>query len=399
MKKIQFVGVVEKKEDGKNTLYRKYYFRVLLPDGRTVNSTKLLRIGEDEKALYRQFEKACLEEAGREKGKDPSPLRLAGLCRDLTLSEVMDLHRDAKADYEEATGQYHRYLRKRIDEALGAKKICNIQVWQLDEFSRRLAREPNRLTGKPLSRVTVHRVQAFLVQIFRWAFRKGYIDEDPTLRMERFRKAKSRTGTPGRQVVDDLVVAVQREAVPRHYRIFFYLLLYTGMRREEVLGLRWSDVDFSEKHDLCPAGQGQGRRERLPGEGAEERAERAGYPVVRTPEEAAVGVARHNRFKKARPSFAVREGGAGIRDRGRADGEAGAPGHVLALASRVLGTAGPRPGHAPHAAALFRDVPSLLRGGPADGHVPGRAQRPGHHVRHLCGGNTERAGQGKEDAG
>ena len=241
MNKIRFVGAVEKTVDGKKVLYRKFYFRALLPDGRTVNSTRLLTVGEDEKAAYREFEVACL----REGGKKGSPLRLAAICRDLTLTQVMDLHRDSKADYEKATTQYHHYLRKRIDEALGAKKIRDIQLWQLDEFSRRLAKDPNRLTGKPLSRVTVHRVQAFLVQIFHWAYKKGYIDTDPTVKMERFKKVKSRVTAPKQQAVDELADMLMKEDIPGHYRIFAFLALFTGMRREEILGLRWSDIDFS----------------------------------------------------------------------------------------------------------------------------------------------------------
>ena len=51
MKKIRFVGVVEKTEDGRKKLFRKYYFRVLLPNGRSVSSTRLLQVGEDENTI------------------------------------------------------------------------------------------------------------------------------------------------------------------------------------------------------------------------------------------------------------------------------------------------------------------------------------------------------------
>ena len=242
MNKIQFVGLVEKTVDGRKELFRKFYFRAFLPNGRSVSSTKLFRFGEDEKAAYREFEANC----ERESKKKDHPLRMVALCKDLTLSQVMDLHRDAKPDYEKATTQYHFYLRKRIDEALGSKKIRDIQLWQLDEFSLRLAKEPNRQTGKPLSRVTIHRIQAFLAQIFHWALKKGYIDSDPTLKMERFKKGKSRVTAPKQQTVDDLADLLQKENIPGHYRIFAFLALFTGMRREEILGLRWPDIDFKE---------------------------------------------------------------------------------------------------------------------------------------------------------
>ena len=65
MKKIQFVGVVEKTEDGRKKLFRKYYFRVLLPNGKSVSSTRFLQVGEDENTIYREFEKACIQEAAQ----------------------------------------------------------------------------------------------------------------------------------------------------------------------------------------------------------------------------------------------------------------------------------------------------------------------------------------------
>ena len=119
MKKIRFMGVVEKMEDGRKKMFRKYYFRVLLPNGRSVNRIRLLHVDEDVDALYREFEKACIQEAAQ--GKKGLSLRLAGLRRDLTLTEVIDMHREARPDYEKATTQYHQYIRKRIDEALGGK--------------------------------------------------------------------------------------------------------------------------------------------------------------------------------------------------------------------------------------------------------------------------------------
>ena len=87
MKKIRFVGVVEKTEDGRKKLFRKYYFRVLLPNGKSVSSTRFLQVGEDENTIYREFEKACIQEAAQ--GQKGLSLRLAGLRRNLTLTEVV----------------------------------------------------------------------------------------------------------------------------------------------------------------------------------------------------------------------------------------------------------------------------------------------------------------------
>ena len=248
VKKITFIGMKAVKVGRTTTMFRKYRFRTLVYDGfgraKTVNRTCLLRLGEDEKAAFEEFEKEC--QPAVSPGK-PIKQSIDSPANDLTLSEVLDLHRDMNKGYEAATRQYHTCLRKRIDEALGAKKIRSIRVWQLDEFSRRLSGQRNRNTGQPLSKVTIHRIQAFLVQIFRWAKKKGYIDNDPTERMERFKKTKSRISTPKENVVDELSRLLLSEPVPWHFRMFAFFALLTGMRREEIMGLKWIDLDFGEE--------------------------------------------------------------------------------------------------------------------------------------------------------
>ena len=250
MKKIEFAGTKEVRIDGVMTVLRKFRFRVQYtgPDGKTStrNRTCLLRYGDDEFSAYYAFEKEIrqLELAGVNRRRyETWNLSFAG--KELTLSEVMDLHRDSNLDNEGATKQYYNYLRKRIDEALGKKKIQNIRLYHLDEFSRRLSEQVNRHTGRPLSRVTMHRIQAYLIQIFHWAKKKGIIDTDPTVNMERFKKGKkSRVVAPEQDVIDRLTKLLVEEDIPWHFRIFSFLALFTGMRREEILGLRWIDVDF-----------------------------------------------------------------------------------------------------------------------------------------------------------
>ena len=252
MKKIEFAGTKEVRVDGVMTVFRKYRFRVPItrPDGKTSirSHTCLLRYGDDEFSAYYAFEKEIrqMELAGiNQRRYETWNLSFSG--KEMTLSEVMDLHRDSSLDNEGATKQYYNYLRKRIDEALGKKKIQNIRLYHLDEFSRRLSKQMNRNTGRPLSRVTMHRIQAYLIQIFHWAKKKGIIDTDPTENMERFRKGKkSRVSAPEQDVIDRLTKLLVEEDIPGHFRIFSFLALLTGMRREEVLGLRWVDVDFRE---------------------------------------------------------------------------------------------------------------------------------------------------------
>lgn len=94
-----------------------------------------------------------------------------------------------------------------------------------------------------LSPKTVHCYHGFLSTIFAYAVKTGEIAVNPcancTLPKVSVTERKILTIEQAQQLLQLL-----DEHAPLKYRCFFYIAIYGGFRRGEILGLRWSDIDF-----------------------------------------------------------------------------------------------------------------------------------------------------------
>jgi integrase len=102
----------------------------------------------------------------------------------------------------------------------------------------------HRKVGKE-AKVEANRCVETLRAAWRWAEREGLLPDglqDPTKRIRRF-KERSRDRWLRKEEVARLMEAVQAEEDP-HVRAAVPLLLLTGLRKNELLRARWSDVDL-----------------------------------------------------------------------------------------------------------------------------------------------------------
>lgn len=91
-----------------------------------------------------------------------------------------------------------------------------------------------------LSAQSVRHYHAVLHKALESAVKLGMLARNPTDAI-----SPPRVRRPEIQVWDQDDIARFLEAAKKTpYYVFFYTALYTGMRRNELLGLRWSDVDF-----------------------------------------------------------------------------------------------------------------------------------------------------------
>lgn len=60
---------------------------------------------------------------------------------------------------------------------------------------------------------------------------------------------RTKSATPRRTLTEEEVSTIVKDvnvSLPANYGIYPFVLLYTGMRRSELLALRWEDVDFKD---------------------------------------------------------------------------------------------------------------------------------------------------------
>lgn len=163
-----------------------------------------------------------------------------------TLIEFVDrTFRESFIDNLEQTSQvnYTRYLESYIFPFLGRIPMNEITVTDIQNLYDWLAHGSRNGFKKDLAKRSIERIGGFLGRIFRVAEAMHVIDESP------YKPVLLRNhGVPSRhhKAVTDEEVTRIRAAVPfltnRRERLYAALLVYTGMRREEILGLRWENV-------------------------------------------------------------------------------------------------------------------------------------------------------------
>ena len=103
---------------------------------------------------------------------------------------------------------------------------------------------------KPRSPASLHRLKAAVKAFFSWAARSGMVTEDPgrTIRLHRLAQKPPRflTSTEKRRLLKEL----KGHAAPqdRRDRVILEVLLGTGIRLGELVGLDVDDVDLDAKH-------------------------------------------------------------------------------------------------------------------------------------------------------
>lgn len=74
------------------------------------------------------------------------------------------------------------------------------------------------------------------------AVREGFLPSNPVHRLQR--DERPRIGRKEKRVLDGAEIARLLDSAPGGYRAFIATAVFAGLRLSELLGLRWSDVDF-----------------------------------------------------------------------------------------------------------------------------------------------------------
>lgn len=108
-----------------------------------------------------------------------------------------------------------------------------------------------------LSKCAVDRALARLKRLFSLCVDWGLLERSPAERIKLFREDVNRVRFLTDEEEDRLLAA----AAPR-LRLVIVLALHTGMRKAEILGLRWQDVDLKNAVAFIPATRAKAKRDR-----------------------------------------------------------------------------------------------------------------------------------------
>lgn len=135
---------------------------------------------------------------------------------------------------------YRDNCKNHIVPALGGIRLCELQPHDVQTFVNRLVRAKNG--AKPISANTIRNIHGTLSKALSEAVRIRYIQANPANGCI-LPKATQKEIHPleGEQIIQ-FMDAIKEDS----FEPLFFVALNTGMRLSEILGLRWSRVDFKK---------------------------------------------------------------------------------------------------------------------------------------------------------
>ncbi|MCH5299006.1 MAG: site-specific integrase [Ruminococcus sp.] len=142
---------------------------------------------------------------------------------------------------------YQNIVKNYISPALGHLKLKDITPLHIQKFVNQLQEiQTNTKTGK-LAPATVRRYYTVAQSIFHSAYKLGIIGINPadgdriTLPKLEEEKTEIFNTTELQQVMQAL------ENEPLQFKVLIHLAVITGCRRGELVGLKWSDINFTTR--------------------------------------------------------------------------------------------------------------------------------------------------------
>lgn len=181
----------------------------------------------------------------REEEKKIELEMLQGITRDnITLSEIIETYLDTKISLAASTYEnYKYYFEKHIkNETVGKMKIIDIKKSDLLRYYTDKSRVANMKNG------TIHILNKIIHPALQLAVEDDIIRKNPADGTMKYFQVESEkkyalSMTEEQEFLDRLVM----KNWSKYYYPFFTILLYTGLRLSEALGLTWEDVDLKNK--------------------------------------------------------------------------------------------------------------------------------------------------------
>lgn len=149
----------------------------------------------------------------------------------------------AKPNLRNTTYERLLQLRKRVYAAIGHMRMDKISPRQIQAFVNAFSKDgANERTGKPLAPKTIRHNLSLISDVFSYAVKMGVVADNPCAKVTipKGEQKEKQIYTPAE--VERFLTLLNSE--PLKYRTFFNLMIYSGFRRGEMLGLEWKDVNF-----------------------------------------------------------------------------------------------------------------------------------------------------------
>ena len=144
---------------------------------------------------------------------------------------------------------YEQYIKCNIVPFMGDMPMDKVTVTTIQTFLNWMAEGKKHGKKENLNAGTIKRVCSLVSRIFKVAVEMGLVDDNPV--------KNTLLNNPGKasghhKALSDAEIRRVWREIPslsnEQERLYMALLAYTGMRKEEILGLRWEDINFPQNH-------------------------------------------------------------------------------------------------------------------------------------------------------
>ena len=147
-------------------------------------------------------------------------------------------------EHKHTTVDFYRHTTNRIAEYFRGKAIQSITSIDIQKYLIYLRTEYRTKQGKPVSDKTVRHSYCVLTLIFGFAQEQELITKNPMDKVDCPKLAKKKVDAFSKEQADKFFSALPD--CPTDFRCMMYLMITAGLRRGELLGLQWQDIDFKD---------------------------------------------------------------------------------------------------------------------------------------------------------
>jgi integrase len=177
-----------------------------------------------------------------------------GKKSEMAFSKMMDefLNLYSKANNKETS--YKRYVvsSKQLLKFFGKKTISQVSIKSIEEYKV--------LRSRYVKPASVNRELALLRAMFNKAIEWGYVRENPVSKVKKYREPERIRYLSQAELKRLFDVLLKPNKKAPHIKPIVILALYTGMRRGEILNLRWTQIDFDNRMILLETSKSGKRR-------------------------------------------------------------------------------------------------------------------------------------------
>ena len=157
------------------------------------------------------------------------------------------------------------YRLKPLIERFGDRPVAEIKTADIDDFVADLKqpRVVNGLEGRRLTPASINRTLGLLRHMLNWAVGREYLDRTPFRRGTEVLIRMELEDNKRRRRISEAEEAALLAVASPHLRSMIIAALDTGMRRGEMLALRFGDIDWTRRMITLRGATTKSRRTRL----------------------------------------------------------------------------------------------------------------------------------------